>query len=186
MLLVKDFYATLTSYNLVLEDSETKSLSEKVYNFDSDEFGGELSKATRAMLDDISNDKYKITLNIKANNFTFALLNALNKYMYDKRVHLNFNLFKNAGPTLFTEKFYAALEYDDGFTSYIVNYKKKDNIIKLITIGDSIDEDIVEQHINEINATGEYNGKKLQKFNWVETLALTFITKTKATAIFMF
>lgn len=29
MLLVKDFYATLTSYNLVLEDSETKALSEK-------------------------------------------------------------------------------------------------------------------------------------------------------------
>lgn len=186
MLFVKDFYTTVTSYNLVLEDSETRVLLEKVYDYSNDEFGGEVSKATHAMLDDINNGKYEITLNIKSNNFTFALLDALNKYMYDKRVHLNLNLFKDANPTLFTKKCYAALEYADGFTSYIVNYKKEDNIIKLITIGDSIDEDIVERHINDINATGEYNGKKLQKFNWVETLALTFITKTKATAIFVF
>lgn len=71
---IKDFRATTTSYNLVLEDSETHELSEKVYNFNDDEFGGVSTSAALKLIDDVRTGKYGLTLSINANNMTAALL----------------------------------------------------------------------------------------------------------------
>lgn len=54
---IKDFHTTITSYNLILEDSETHELSEKVYDFNNDEFGGLENLAALKMLNDINAGK---------------------------------------------------------------------------------------------------------------------------------
>lgn len=77
---IKDFRTTTTSYNLILEDSETHELSEKVYDFNDDEFGGVASSAALKMLDDINSGKYKLTLSIKANNNTATVAKNLYKH----------------------------------------------------------------------------------------------------------
>ena len=185
MLFVKDFRTNLTSYRLILEDSKTNMGQTKVYDFNSDRFGGVSSRAAYAMLNDINNGEYKITLNINANNSTLELLATLNGYANNEYIPLNFNQFKNAMPTFSTEKLYAVLKSNNNSISYITGYKEENNKISLITIKETAKNDnIIDQHFNLIKTTGEYNGKRLQKFNRVQLLALMFMSKNFNANIF--
>lgn len=67
MLFIKDFRNTAKSYILTLQDSVTNELSEKIYDFNSEEFDGQAEVAALKMLKDIKNDKYRLSMNINAN-----------------------------------------------------------------------------------------------------------------------
>lgn len=189
MLFVKDFYTTMTSYNLVLEDSETHELSEKVYDFNNDEFGGVENFAALKMLDDINAGKYKLTLSINANNMTAALLSFIKEYKYDKNALLYLlRLYRTkASSSQFAKKYYGYYIGKNGEKTYIADYTTTNGKLSIITISeksDKIDDAIIKHHRNLIRKTGELNGVKLRKFNRVQFLTMMVLAKKSKTDIF--
>lgn len=186
---IKDFRTTTTSYNLILEDSETHELSEKVYDFNDDEFGGVASSAALKMLDDINSGKYKLTLNIKANNNTAALLSFVKEYKYDKNALLYLiRLYRTkADSSQFAKKYYGYYIGKNGEKTYIADYAIKGGKLAIITVNeksDKTDDAIIKHHRNLIRKTGELNGTKLRKFNRVQFLAMMILARKSKTDVF--
>lgn len=190
MLFIKDFRTTATSYNLILEDSETHELSEAIYDFNDDEFGGVENFAALKMLNDINTGKYRLTLSINANNRTAALLSFIKEYKYDKNALiylLRLYRAKNAGSSEFAKEYYGYYYGKNGEKIYIADYATTGGKSSIITINeksDKIDDAIVKHHRNLIRKTGELNGTKLRKFNRVQFLAMMILARKSKTDVF--
>ena len=184
---IKDFRTTTTSYNLILEDSETHELSEKVYDFNDDEFGGVSSSAALKMLNDINAGKYRFTLNTNANNMTAALVSIIKDYKHDKNVLLDFNKLKNASSSCFAEKYYGYYYGKNDEKTYIADCTVKGDKLAITTVceeSDKTDDAIIKHHRNLIRKTGKLNGVKLRKFNRVQFLVMMILSRKSKTDVF--
>lgn len=184
---IKDFRTTTTSYNLVLEDSETHELSEKVYDFNDDEFGGVSTSAALKLIDGVRTGKYGLTLSINANNMTAALLKSVKDYKHYDNVLLNFHKAKNASSPQFAKKYYGYYYGKNDERIYIADCAIKGNKFTIITVGENFDrtnDAIVKHYRNLIRKTGELNSVKLRKFNRVQFLAMMILTRRFKTDVF--
>lgn len=184
---IKDFRTTTTSYNLVLEDSETHELSEKVYDFNDDEFGGVSTSAALKLIDDVRTGKYRLTLSMNANNMTAALLNTVKDYKHYDNVLLDFYKAKNTNSPQFAKKYYGYYYGKNDERIYIADYAIKGNKFTIITVSekfDRTDDATVKHYRNLIRKTGELNGVKLRKFNRVQFLAMMILTRRFKTDVF--
>lgn len=184
---IKDFRTTTTSYNLVLEDSETHELSEKVYNFNDDEFGGVSTSTALKLIDDVRTGKYGLTLSINVNNMTAALLNTVKDYKHYDNVLLDFYKAKNASSPQFAKKYYGYYYGKNDERIYIADYAIKGNKFTIITVSEKFDRtnDAIAKHYrNLIKKTGKLNSVKLRKFNRVQFLAMMILTRRFKTDVF--
>lgn len=179
--IIKDFKQTITSYNLILEDSETHEIFEKVYDFN--DFGGVSTGAGLKMLDDILNGEYSITFdNLESNKQTATLLYNLIEYRKDKNTYPDFNKFKNWSESIFTRKYYGLyLKANNGLyqIAYIADYNAKNNkLTEYVETTNLKDEDygaLIERHKALIEKTGELEGLKFRKFSFAQFLNLVFL-----------
>lgn len=179
-LIIKDFKQTITSYNLILEDSETHKISEKVYDFN--DFGGVSTGAGLKMLDDILNGEYLITFdNLESNKQTATLLYNLIEYRKDKNNYPDFNKFKNWSESIFTRKYYGFYfkENNSSQIAYIADYNAKNNkLIEYVETTNIKGDDygaIIKHHKALIEKTGELEGLKFRKFSFTQFLNLVFL-----------
>lgn len=186
MLYIKDFRNTAKSYILTLQDSVTNELSEKIYDFDSKEFGGQAGLAALKMLKDIKNDKYGLSMNINANRKTAALLKILDQFRRYGHAVIDFNMFDSYNDSYFTDKYYGYYRNKDYKITYIADYEVnvlgKIKIVKIKETANPDDESydaIIKRHKKLIKKTGRFCGIKFHKFNRVQFFALTLITRKR-------
>lgn len=181
--IIKDFKQTVTSYNLILENSETHEILEKVYDFNDDDFGGVSTGAGLKILDDILNGEYLITFdNLESNKQTATLLYNLIEYRNDKNNYPDFDKFKNWSESIFTRKYYGLyLKANNGSyqIAYIADYNAKNNkLTEYVETTNLKDEDygaLIERHKALIEKTGELEGLKFRKFSFTQFLNLVFL-----------
>lgn len=181
--IIKDFKQTVTSYNLILENSETHEILEKVYDFNDDDFGGVSTGAGLKMLDDILNGEYLITFdNLESNKQTATLLYNLIEYRKDKNNYPDFDKFKNLSESIFTRKYYGLyLKANNGSyqIAYIADYNAKNNkLTEYVETTNIKSEDygaLIERHKALIEKTGELEGLKFRKFSFTQFLNLVFL-----------
>lgn len=179
--IIKDFKQTVTSYNLILEDSKTHEISEKVYDFN--DFGGVSTGAGLKMLDDILNGEYLITFdNLEPNKQTATLLYNLIEYRKDKNNYPDFDKFKNWSESIFTRKYYGFYLKENNSSyqiAYIADYNAKNNkLTEYVETTNLKDEDygaLIERHKALIEKTGELEGLKFRKFSFTQFLNLVFL-----------
>lgn len=179
--IIKDFKQTVTSYNLILEDSETHKISEKVYDFN--DFGGVSTGAGLKMLDDILNGEYLITFdNLESNKQTATLLYNLIEYRKDKNNYPDFDKFKNWSESIFTRKYYGLYLKANNRSyqiAYIADYNTKNNKLTEYVETANIKSEgygaLVERHKALIEKTGELEGLKFRKFSFTQFLNLVFL-----------
>lgn len=186
MLFIKDFRNTAKSYILTLQDSVTNELSEKIYDFNSEEFDGQAGVAALKMLKDIKNDKYRLSMNINANRKTAALLKILDQFRRYGHAVIDFNMFDNYSDSYFTDKYYGYYHDKDYKITYIADYEVdvlgKIKIVKIKETAKPDDESydtIIKRHKKLIKKTGRFCGIKFHKFNRVQFFALTLITRKR-------
>lgn len=186
MLFIKDFRNTAKSYILTLQDSVTNEISEKVYDFNSEEFDSQAGIAALKMLKDIKNDKYRLSMNINANRKTAALLKILDQFRRYGHAVIDFNMFDNYSDSYFTDKYYGYYHNKDYKIIYVADYEVdvlgKIKIVKIKETAKTDDENydtIVKRHKKIIRKTGRFYGIKFHKFNRVQFFALTLITRKR-------